>query len=157
MKEKDRQPSTRFLSPTLRFKNCKSSFLFLGSGSIHSVQLSTASSRRKSVIHTSLPKDRLHSPPHPGSTFCIFLSWPHHDQNFSTMEFLFCRMKGRERETPGQSQLSLLKHKGFPELFSLIFNRFVESRSNRKQEQTHSSNKCLLTSASTALSGSSRR
>ena len=62
-----------------------------------------------------------------------------------------------EGGTPGQRELSLLEHKGFPELPSLIPIGFLERRNYIKQVQTHCSNKCLLTSASTALSGSSRR
>jgi len=75
----------------------------------------------------------------------------------NSLRWIFCGGKGGERGTPGQSELSLLKHKGFPELSSPISTGFLESRDDRKQELTHCLNKCPLTPTSTALSGSSRR
>ena len=82
MEEKNWKPSTRLWSLTLWFKKHTSSLSFLVSGSIHSVWLSTASSRGnlRSIPHSL--NNRLRWPPYTGSTFCIFLSWPHHDAKF---------------------------------------------------------------------------
>lgn len=48
-----------------------------------------------------------------------------------SQRWIFCRMKGRG--TPRQSQLSLLKHKAFPELFSLIGSWKAEVIGNRSK------------------------
>ena len=50
-------------------------------------------------------------------------------QDFSTMDLLWKEEMGRG--TPGQNELNLLKHKGFPELSSLISTGFLESRDDR--------------------------
>ena len=152
-KEKNWQAVTRLPSPTLWFKNFTSSFLSLGSGTIHNVWIHQVQLTGEFAIYPSLPKawtplsythwKQLLYFPVLTSSWCKISLW-----------WVFCGGKGG---TPGQSELSLLEHKGFPELSSLISTGFLESRDDRKQDQTHSSNKCLLTLASTALSGSSRR
>ena len=152
-KEKNWQPITRLPSPTLWFKNFTSSFLSLGSGSIHNVWIHQVQVTGEFVMYPSLPKawtplsythwKQLLYFPVLTSSWCKISLW-----------WIFCGGKGG---TPGQSELSLLEHKGFPEPSSLISTGFLESRDDRKQEQTHCSNKCLLTLASTELSGSSRR
>ena len=152
-KEKNWQPITRLPSPTLWLKNFTSSFLSLGSGSIQCLDSSSASNRGEFAMYPSLPK---------AQTPLSYTHWKHllyfpvltSSGCKISLWWIFCGGKGG---TPGQSELSLLKHKGFPELSSLISTGFLESRDDRKQEQTHCSNKCLLTPASTALSGSSRR
>ena len=50
-------------------------------------------------------------------------------QDFSIMDLLW--KEEMRRGTPGQNELSLLKHKGFPELSSLISTGFLESRDDR--------------------------
>ena len=156
MEEKSWQPSNRLWSLTLWFKNPTLSFLFLRSGSIHSAWIHQLQVAGEIYINPSLPqaltplssthwKHLLYFPVLTSSWCKISLGW------------IFCGRKGWERGSPGQSELRLLKHKGFPELFPLISTGFLGSRDDRKQEQTHCSNKCLLTPASTALSGSSRR
>ena len=50
-------------------------------------------------------------------------------QDFSIMDLLW--KEETRRGTPGQNELSLLKHKGFPELSSLISTGFLESRDDR--------------------------
>ena len=152
-KEKNWQPITRLPSPTLWFKNLTSSFLSLESGSIHSVWIHQVQVTEEFSMYPSLPKawtplsythwKQLLYFPVLTSSWCKISLW-----------WIFCGGKGG---TPGQSELSLLEHKGFSELSSLISTGFLESRHDRKQEQTHCSNKCLLTLASTALSGLSRR
>lgn len=117
---------------------------------------STTSHRVKSAIYSSLPKaqtplssthwNHLLYLPVLTSAWCKIFLWR-----------IFYGGKGGEGGTPGQNKQSLLKHKSFPELFSLISTGFLESRDDRKQEQTYCLNKCLLTPVSTALSGSSRR
>ena len=149
MEKKNWQPVTRFPRPTLWFKNFTTSFLSLGSGSIN----------RKSWRNLpSIPdflKHRSHWPTHWKHLlyFPVLTSL----QCKISLRWTFCGGKGGEGGTPGQNELSLLKHKGFPELSSLISTGFLERRNDIKQAQTHCWNKCLLTPASTALSGSSRR
>ena len=67
-------------------------------------------------------------------------------QNFSMMDRLWREGKGDKAHEGKISWVS-----------SLISTGVLESRDYRKQEQTHCSNKCLLTSASTVLSRSSRK
>ena len=50
-------------------------------------------------------------------------------QDFSIMDLLW--KEEMRRGTPGQNELSILKHKRFPELSSLISTGFLESRDER--------------------------
>ena len=154
MKEKDWQPSSRIWRLTLWFKN----MFFIPKVWIHPQCLdpSTASSRGTFAIYPSLPKAQT---PLASTHYKYLLYFPIWTSTWCKISlwWIFCGGKGGEGGTPGQSELSLLKHKGFPELSSLISTGFLENRNDRKQEQTHCWNKCLLTPASTVLSGSSRR
>ena len=123
MEEKNWHPSSRLWSLTLWFKNLALSFLFLRSGSIHSVwiqKLQLASGNSPYIPHSI--KHRLHRPPHCKylqyfpiltSTWCNISLW-----------WIFCGGKGREEGTPGESELSLLKHRLswvlFPHLYRVL-------------------------------------
>ena len=78
---------------------------------------STASSRGKSTINPSLPKALI---PLSSTHWKYLLYFPVLTSSWCkiSLQWIFCGGKGGERGTPGQSELSLLKHKGFPEFFS---------------------------------------
>ena len=57
---------------------------------------STASLRGNAPSSPHHVKNRPHCPLHTGSTFCIFLSWPHHDAKFFYNGSSVERRKGRE-------------------------------------------------------------
>lgn len=122
MKEKGWQPSTRLLVPLSDLKTVHLPSYFWGPdpSTVSSYQLQVAGGNQPSIPH-SLRTD---------STILHTLEAP---SVFSYLDlimikislwWIFCGMKGREKGTPGQKGLSLLKHKGFPALFPLIFNRF---------------------------------
>jgi len=100
-------------------------------------------------------KHPLHWPPHTGSPFCTF----HTDlillHDFSAMGLLWRWGRGEGRQG-GRSPVSGSTD-AFLSSLPWTCRDPGSSRHDRTQEQTHCSNKCLLTPASTALSGSSRR
>ena len=128
MEEKGWHPVTRLPSPTLWFKNFTLPFLSLGSGSINYKSWRNLPSIPHSLKHGP------HSPPHTGSTCCIFLSWPHHD-----VRFLYdgSSVEGREGREEHQSRRSWVSHKGFPGLPFLIPSGFLERKNDIKHMQTH--------------------
>ena len=81
----------------------------LGSPTVSSYQLHVAVGNLPSIPH--FLKHGPHWSPHTGSTFCIFLFWPHHDPKFLYDGSSVERREGRWG-TQGQNKLSL-----FPDLY----------------------------------------